>query len=106
MVPVIRKTAHSALCRSGTPVADDIAMEVHAMVHLATPSPVSHDLGALIRAEYLEMPGLCLTIAQAARLWNVGRDECVKTLDALANAGFLYRSKDQYLRMGSGRWFL
>jgi hypothetical protein len=76
------------------------------MVHLAALPPFTPDLGALIRAEYLEMPGLCLTEAQAARLWNVGRDECVKTLDALTRAGFLYRSKDQYLRTGSGRWFL
>lgn len=52
------------------------------------------------------MPGLCLTVAQAARLWNVGREECLQTLDALTRAGFLYRSKDQYLRAGCGRWFL
>jgi hypothetical protein len=64
------------------------------------------DLTALVRAEYLEMPGLCLTIAQATRLWNVGRDECLQTLDALTRAGFLYQSRDQYLRTGCGRWFL
>ena len=28
-----------------------------------------------------------------------------QTLDALTRAGFLCRSKDQYLRAGSGRWF-
>ena len=76
------------------------------MAHTTALPPYTPDLGALIRAEYMEMPGLCLTVAQAARLWNVGRDECIKTLDALANAGFLYRSKDQYLLTGTGRWFL
>ncbi len=76
------------------------------MSHTAALPPYIPDLDALIRAEYLEMPGLCLTVAQAARLWNVGRDECIKTLDTLTNAGFLYRSKDQYLRTGCGRWFL
>ena len=76
------------------------------MSHTAALPPFTPDLVALIRAEYLEMPGLCLTVAQAARLWNVGRDECVKTLDTLASAGFLYRSKDQYLRTVCGRWFL
>ena len=81
-------------------------MEVHAMSHTAALPPFTPDLVALIRAEYLEMPGLCLTVAQAARLWNVGRDECVKTLDTLTRTGFLYRSKDQYLRTGCGRWFL
>jgi hypothetical protein len=63
------------------------------------------DLTALVRAEYLEMPGLCLTAGQAARLWNVGRDECLQTLDALIRSGFLYRTRDLYIRTGSGRSF-
>ena len=54
-----------------------------------------------VRGEYLEMPGLRLTVAQAARLWNADWDECGRTLDALTRAGFLYRSKDQYLRHAS-----
>jgi hypothetical protein len=79
-------------------------MEGHPMAHTA---PLfAHDLDALIRAEYLEMPGLCLTIAQAARLWTADPDECSQTLDALTRAGFLWRSKDQYVRRGSGRWVL
>ena len=64
------------------------------------------DLTAMVRAEYLEMPGLCLTVAQAARLWNVGRDECLQTLDALIRTGFLYISRDLYMRTGCGRCFL
>lgn len=75
------------------------------MAHLAALPPFTHDLNSMVRAEYLEMPGLCLTVAQAARLWNVSRDECLRTLDSLTQAGFLCRSKDQYLRAGSGRWF-
>jgi DNA-binding IclR family transcriptional regulator len=76
------------------------------MAYLAALPPYTPDLNALVRAEYLEMPGLCLTVAQAARLWNVGRDECRQTLDTLTRAGFLYQSKDQYVRSGCGRWFL
>ncbi len=72
------------------------------MTHTAALPPFTHDLDALIRAEYLEMPGLCLTVAQAARLWNANPDDCSQMLDALTRAGFLYRSKDQYLRRGSG----
>jgi hypothetical protein len=75
------------------------------MTYLAALPPYTPDLNTLVRAEYLEMPGLCLTVPQAARLWNVGRDECRQTLDALTRAGFLYQSKDQYVRSGSGRWF-
>ena len=75
------------------------------MAHTAALSPFTHDLNSMVRAEYLDMPGLCLTVAQAARLWNVGRDECLQTLESLTKAGFLCRSKDQYLRAGTGRWF-
>ena len=53
------------------------------MAYIAALPPFTHDLNIRVRAEYLEMPGLCLTVAQAARLWNVGRDECLQTLDAL-----------------------
>ena len=70
----------------------------------ATARPVcTIDLTALICAEYLEMPGLCLTVAQAARLWNVGYDECLQSLDTLTRGGFLYRSRDQDIRTGCGR---
>jgi hypothetical protein len=75
------------------------------MAHIAALPPFTYDLNAMVRAEYLEMPGLCLTVAQAARLWNVNRDECLQTLESLTKAGFLSRSKDQYLLAGSGRWF-
>jgi hypothetical protein len=71
------------------------------MAHSSALPRLTHDLGTLIRAEYLEMPGLRLTVAQAARLWNADWDECGRTLDALTRAGFLYRSKDQYLRHAS-----
>jgi hypothetical protein len=76
-------------------------MAPNAAVHSAT-----RNLDSLIRAEYLEMPGLCLTADQAARLWNVSREACLETLDALTRDGFLYRSKALYLRTGSGRWSL
>jgi hypothetical protein len=42
-----------------------------------------------IRADYLEMPGLRLTVAQGARLWNVSLDGCAALLDQLVAEGFL-----------------
>jgi len=42
-----------------------------------------------IRAEFLEMPGLELTLPQAARLWNLGMEDCRHILDVLTTAGFL-----------------
>jgi len=42
-----------------------------------------------VRAEFVEMPGLELTPAQAARLWNVGIEDCRAIIDVLTAAGFL-----------------
>jgi len=42
-----------------------------------------------VRAEFVEMPGLELTLPQAVRLWGMGPDDCRQVLDALAEAGFL-----------------
>jgi hypothetical protein len=42
-----------------------------------------------VRAEFVEMPGLELTLPQAVRLWGLGVDDCRHVLDLLADAGFL-----------------
>ena len=42
-----------------------------------------------VRSEFIEMPGMELTMAQAARLWNLGADDCRHVLDSLVDAGFL-----------------
>ncbi len=42
-----------------------------------------------IRAEYLEMPGLKLTLGQAQRLCGVERELCKMVLDALVAEKFL-----------------
>ncbi len=52
-----------------------------------------------VRGEFLEMPGLRLTAAQAARLWALDRGTSQRILDALASAGFLSRTREgAYLR--------
>jgi hypothetical protein len=43
----------------------------------------------LIRAEYLEMPGLCLTHDQARRLWGLDDITCNALLASLVDGGFL-----------------
>lgn len=47
----------------------------------------------LIRAEYQELPGLCLTLPQARRFW--GLDETVSTalFAALVDTGFLRQTR-------------
>ncbi|MBI4485876.1 MAG: hypothetical protein HY655_07690 [Acidobacteria bacterium] len=56
-----------------------------------------------IRAEYLEMPGLRLTLEQAQRLCGVERTVCKQILDALVEGGFLYVKADgMYARLTDG----
>ena len=63
------------------------------------------DASLLIRVygEYVEMPGLQLTIAQASRLWNVNLSLSEHVLDRLVDAAFLRRSGSCYVRADSGR---
>ena len=42
-----------------------------------------------IRGEFNEMPGLQLTLAQAARLWGMEAAACRTVVDALVDASFL-----------------
>jgi hypothetical protein len=45
-----------------------------------------------IRTEFLEMPGLCLTIDQAQRMWSLERRMCEALLRALTDSKFLCRT--------------
>jgi hypothetical protein len=52
-----------------------------------------------IQGEYLEMPGLRLTAAQAQRLWGLEREMCSSLLAALVDAKFLKQTRDgAYIR--------
>jgi hypothetical protein len=55
-----------------------------------------------IQSEYLEMPGLKLTEAQARRLWGLDGKTCLAVLSTLIERGFLKRSANgQYVRARS-----
>jgi hypothetical protein len=47
-----------------------------------------------IRAEYGELPGLKLTVAQAQRLWSLDRDSCDGLMALLVDLGFLACTSD------------
>jgi hypothetical protein len=47
-----------------------------------------------IQGEFVEMPGLRLTSAQARRLWGLERDVCDALLAALVDANFLSMTRD------------
>jgi hypothetical protein len=51
-----------------------------------------------IRAEYAEMPGLALTLAQAVRLFGLEADTCRNILGRLVTAGYLRESGGRFLR--------
>ena len=56
-----------------------------------------------IRGEYLEMPGLRLSLDQASRLWALDPAICRDRLDALVGVNFLQRDRSgRYMRRGSG----
>lgn len=58
-----------------------------------------HDWMLLIRAEYLEMPGLALTRRQAQRLWGLPPDVCDSVFDSMVAANFLRRIRgDSFVR--------
>jgi hypothetical protein len=52
----------------------------------------------LARAEFLEMPGLKLTVRQAARLWAADQTICSDVLSALVESRLLVRVGDAYAR--------
>jgi hypothetical protein len=58
---------------------------------------MSSDL-ARIRSEYIEMPGLVLTLPQAARLWGFGTRGAAELLTVLLEAGFLACDKKAIYR--------
>jgi hypothetical protein len=52
-----------------------------------------------VKGEYLEMPGLRLTPAQAQRLWGLDRESCQALLGALVEAEFLFKTQDGAFRL-------
>ena len=46
-----------------------------------------------IRGEYLEMPGLKLTVPQAARLWHLDQPSIEQLLNVLVADGVLHRTE-------------
>lgn len=60
------------------------------MLSLATPQETVRR----VRAEFLEMPGLKLTVPQAQRLWGIDRVTCEAVIAELTESRFLLRTRD------------
>lgn len=74
------------------------------------PAPVQPRAGAATRApaivdrvrgEFIEMRGFSPTVEQAARLFQLGRDDCSRVLDTLVGEGFLTQTSDGRYRRPS-----
>ena len=65
-------------------------------------APMSITLLHRIRGEFLEMPGLHLTLSQAARLWHLDPNTCQIALRALIDAGFLRQTSRGTFRRVDG----
>jgi hypothetical protein len=59
---------------------------------IGTRSGSTRALMEQIKAEYVEMPGLSVTLPQAQRLWSVDRATCEAVFSRLISMGVLRRS--------------
>jgi len=57
------------------------------------------DVASRVRGEFMEMRGFSPTVDQAARLFQVSRDECVRVLTRLVDEGFLRQTADGRYRL-------
>jgi DNA-binding IclR family transcriptional regulator len=64
---------------------------------------VQDDVLFRARAEYLEMPGLRLTRAQAQRLWGLDSRTCERLLSTLTESRFLAQTRDGAFVLSSSR---
>ncbi len=62
------------------------------------------EFGKLVRqvkGEYYEMPGLCVTLPQACRLWHIDKDTCDTLLSQLVQEHFpKLTTKGLFIRCG------
>jgi hypothetical protein len=62
------------------------------------PERAYHAIALRVRAEYAEMPGLSLTLAQATRLFGIDPDGCREVLMSLVSAGYLKEWSGRFVR--------
>jgi hypothetical protein len=67
------------------------------------PGADEHALRLRVTAEFREMPGLRITLAQASRLFAVDRARCASILSTLVERGVLITDGREFTRADSGR---
>lgn len=67
------------------------------------PRHTCDDVLRRVQGEFLEMPGLRLTEAQARRLWGLEAAMCRELLETLVHDKFLFRTRDgSFMRVEVG----
>ena len=71
---------------------------------MATNHPSGHmqELCIRITCEYLDLPGLALTLPQATHLWSADAESCTRALEGLVASGFLRSVGGTYRRDSAG----
>ena len=59
----------------------------------------STDVVSRVRGEFVEMRGFSPTVEQAARLFDLSKEECGRVLSSLEREGFLRRTSDGRYRL-------
>lgn len=68
------------------------------------PDRASDEVLRRVQGEFMEMPGLRLTEAQARRLWGLDEASCDALLRALVDAKFLFRTDNgAFMRVETAR---
>lgn len=80
-----------------------LTIEHGAYADLQSVSREEQDLCLRVQAEFREMPGLKLTLPQAARLFSVELTRCERVLGALVHAGHLANDGKAFASSHSGR---
>jgi hypothetical protein len=70
---------------------------------LGAPRLVPREAIERIKGEFVEMRGFSPTLDQAARLFNLQKEECARLLTALLHEGFLQQSPDGRYRLTAAR---
>ena len=74
----------------------------HTFVDTDLATPDEPRVYTRIEAEFREMPGLMLTLPQAARLFNLDTAQCAQVLETLVDAGLLVLHHEMYARADCG----
>jgi hypothetical protein len=65
--------------------------------------PEEQELCARVQAEFQELPGLTLTLPQAARLFGIEPTRCRRVLGALVDTGHLATAGTAFVNARGGR---